>query len=100
MEAIKARVREMEAEAEKLKEMQNDVEKQMALSPPAGRHTLSYVFKRLKIAGYLACGTGIWFSVIETIFSLTCDFQSSNIAQQIAVQSCLYFFNLAIQVQR
>ena len=26
----------MEAEAEKLKEMQNDVEKQMALSPPAG----------------------------------------------------------------
>ncbi|CAN0066466.1 polyadenylate-binding protein 2 isoform X2 [Petromyzon marinus] len=35
LEAIKARVREMEEEAEKLKAMQNEVEKQMNLSPPA-----------------------------------------------------------------
>uniref|UniRef100_A0A3B4BC03 RRM domain-containing protein n=1 Tax=Periophthalmus magnuspinnatus TaxID=409849 RepID=A0A3B4BC03_9GOBI len=34
LEAIKARVREMEEEAEKLKELQNEVEKQMNLSPP------------------------------------------------------------------
>ena len=34
MEAIKARVREMEEEAEKLKEMQNEVDKQMNLSSP------------------------------------------------------------------
>ncbi len=32
LEAIKARVREMEEEAEKLKEMQSEVEKQMNLS--------------------------------------------------------------------
>jgi polyadenylate-binding protein 2 len=32
LEAIKARVREMEEEAEKLKEMQSDYEKQMNLS--------------------------------------------------------------------
>ncbi|KPP61157.1 polyadenylate-binding protein 2-like, partial [Scleropages formosus] len=36
LEAIKARVREMEEEAEKLKELQNEVEKQMNLSPPPG----------------------------------------------------------------
>ncbi|XP_038070081.1 polyadenylate-binding protein 2-B-like [Patiria miniata] len=38
LEAIKARVREMEEEAEKLKEMQSEVEKQMNMSspPPAG----------------------------------------------------------------
>jgi len=36
LEAIKARVKEMEAEAKKLKEMQNDVEKQMHLSPTQG----------------------------------------------------------------
>lgn len=35
LEAIKARVREMEEEAEKLKQMQSEVEKQMALSPPS-----------------------------------------------------------------
>lgn len=34
LEAIKARVREMEEEAEKLKEMQSEVEKQMNLSSP------------------------------------------------------------------
>ena len=34
LEAIKARVREMEEEAEKLKEMQNEVDKQMSLSSP------------------------------------------------------------------
>ncbi|XP_013790105.1 polyadenylate-binding protein 2-A-like [Limulus polyphemus] len=33
LEAIKARVREMEEEAEKLKQLQNEVEKQMNLSP-------------------------------------------------------------------
>nr|AAI33552.1 PABPN1 protein [Bos taurus] len=36
LEAIKARVREMEEEAEKLKELQNEVEKQMNMSPPPG----------------------------------------------------------------
>uniref|UniRef100_A0A8C5QLM2 RRM domain-containing protein n=1 Tax=Leptobrachium leishanense TaxID=445787 RepID=A0A8C5QLM2_9ANUR len=36
LEAIKARVREMEEEAEKLKELQNEVEKQMNKSPPTG----------------------------------------------------------------
>lgn len=36
LEAIKARVREMEEEAEKLKQMQNEVEKQMSISPPGG----------------------------------------------------------------
>ena len=36
LEAIKARVREREEEAEKLKELQNDVEKQMNMSPPPG----------------------------------------------------------------
>ncbi|XP_007449418.1 PREDICTED: polyadenylate-binding protein 2-like, partial [Lipotes vexillifer] len=36
LEAIKARVREMEEEAEKLKELQNEVEKQMNMSLSAG----------------------------------------------------------------
>ncbi|XP_075685018.1 polyadenylate-binding protein 2 [Rhinoderma darwinii] len=36
LEAIKARVREMEEEAVKLKELQNEVEKQMNMSPPPG----------------------------------------------------------------
>lgn len=36
LEAIKARVREMEEEAEKLKQMQSEVEKQMSISPPGG----------------------------------------------------------------
>ncbi|KAL6085767.1 hypothetical protein STEG23_027964 [Scotinomys teguina] len=36
LEAIKARVREMEEEAEELKELQNAVEKQMDMSPPPG----------------------------------------------------------------
>lgn len=40
LEAIKARVREMEEEAEKLKELQNEVEKQMNLSPPPGGFVL------------------------------------------------------------
>ncbi|XP_014677352.1 PREDICTED: polyadenylate-binding protein 2-like [Priapulus caudatus] len=35
LEAIKARVREMEEEAEKLKQMQNEVEKQLNMSPPS-----------------------------------------------------------------
>ncbi|XP_035887403.1 polyadenylate-binding protein 2-like [Phyllostomus discolor] len=36
LEAFKARVRETEEEAEKLKELQNEVEKQMTMSPPPG----------------------------------------------------------------
>lgn len=36
LEAIKARVREMEEEAEKLKQMQSEVEKQMSISSPTG----------------------------------------------------------------
>ncbi|XP_070575564.1 polyadenylate-binding protein 2-B-like [Ptychodera flava] len=39
LEAIKARVREMEEEAIKLKEMQNEVEKQMNMSSPPGALT-------------------------------------------------------------
>lgn len=39
--AIKARVREMEEEAEKLKHMQSEVEKQMSMSPPSGSLNLS-----------------------------------------------------------
>ena len=39
LEAIKARVREMEEEAEKLKEMQSEVEKQMNLSSPTAAAT-------------------------------------------------------------
>ncbi|XP_076449720.1 polyadenylate-binding protein 2-like [Babylonia areolata] len=39
LEAIKARVREMEEEAEKLKEMQTEVEKQMNLSSPKAATT-------------------------------------------------------------
>ncbi|XP_076470959.1 polyadenylate-binding protein 2-B-like isoform X2 [Babylonia areolata] len=41
LEAIKARVREMEEEAEKLKKMQNEVEKQMNLSSPTPAATSS-----------------------------------------------------------
>lgn len=41
LEAIKARVREMEEEAEKLKQMQSEVEKQMSMSPPGGVLSLS-----------------------------------------------------------
>ncbi|XP_022242365.1 polyadenylate-binding protein 2-like [Limulus polyphemus] len=41
LEAIKARVREMEEEAEKLKQMQNEMEKQMNMSPPTGSLGLS-----------------------------------------------------------
>lgn len=36
LEAIKARVREMEEEAEKLKQLQNEVDKQMNLGSPPG----------------------------------------------------------------
>ena len=39
IEAIKARVKEMEEEAEKLKEMQGEVEKQM-MSTKAGKRVL------------------------------------------------------------
>ncbi|XP_023220718.1 polyadenylate-binding protein 2 isoform X2 [Centruroides vittatus] len=41
LEAIKARVREMEEEAEKLKQMQSEVEKQMSMSPPGALLGLS-----------------------------------------------------------
>ncbi|BFZ12641.1 hypothetical protein BsWGS_15680 [Bradybaena similaris] len=41
LEAIKARVREMEEEAEKLKEMQTEVDKQMNLSSPTSAPTAS-----------------------------------------------------------
>lgn len=44
LEAIKARVREMEEEAEKLKELQNEVEKQMNLSPPPGASSFVLFF--------------------------------------------------------
>lgn len=43
--AIKARVREMEEEAEKLKQMQTEVDKQMSLGSPPG---LSTYFDTLK----------------------------------------------------
>lgn len=36
LEAIKARVREMEEEAEKLKQLQNEVDKQMNMGSPTG----------------------------------------------------------------
>lgn len=36
LEAIKARVREMEEEAEKLKQLQSDVDKQMNMGSPPG----------------------------------------------------------------
>ncbi len=42
MEAIKARVREMEEEAEKLKSMQSEVEKQMNLSTSSMSSTSKY----------------------------------------------------------
>jgi polyadenylate-binding protein 2 len=41
LEAIKARVREMEEEAEKLKEMQTEVDKQMNMSSPTAASTAS-----------------------------------------------------------
>uniref|UniRef100_A0A0B7AUQ2 RRM domain-containing protein n=1 Tax=Arion vulgaris TaxID=1028688 RepID=A0A0B7AUQ2_9EUPU len=41
LEAIKARVREMEEEAEKLKEMQTEVDKQMNMSSPTSAATAS-----------------------------------------------------------
>jgi len=41
LEAIKARVREMEEEAEKLKEMQTEVDKQMNMSSPTAAPTAS-----------------------------------------------------------
>lgn len=40
LEAIKARVKEMEEEAEKLKQMQSEVNKQMTLSSPTGIATI------------------------------------------------------------
>ena len=40
MEAIKARVKEMEEEAEKLKEMQNAVDLKMMTPPAAGGTTI------------------------------------------------------------
>lgn len=40
LEAIKARVKEMEEEAEKLKQMQSEVNKQMTLSSPTGISTI------------------------------------------------------------
>lgn len=46
LEAIKARVREMEEEAEKLKQLQNDVDKQMNLGSPPGLSKLRRVSKR------------------------------------------------------
>lgn len=36
LEAIKARVKEMEEEAEKLKQLQSEVDKQMSLGSPTG----------------------------------------------------------------
>lgn len=40
LEAIKARVKEMEEEAEKLKQMQSEVNKQMTLGSPTGTTTI------------------------------------------------------------
>lgn len=42
LEAIKARVREMEEEAEKLKQLQNEVDKQMNMGSPPGLSKYSY----------------------------------------------------------
>lgn len=45
LEAIKARVREMEEEAEKLKQLQSDVDKQMNMgSPPGFSKSSSFLF--------------------------------------------------------
>jgi len=41
LEAIKARVREMEEEAEKLKQMQDEAERQMSMSPPSNTSGMS-----------------------------------------------------------
>ncbi|XP_062916182.1 polyadenylate-binding protein 2 [Mobula hypostoma] len=48
LEAIKARVREMEEEAEKLKELQNEVEKQMNMSPPPSGPVIMSVEERME----------------------------------------------------
>lgn len=42
--AIKARVREMEEEAEKLKQMQTEVDKQMSMGSPPGLSKLNYLY--------------------------------------------------------
>lgn len=49
LEAIKARVREMEEEAEKLKQLQSEVDKQMNMGSPPG-------LSNEKIVYYLHCG--------------------------------------------
>ncbi|PVD20528.1 hypothetical protein C0Q70_18684 [Pomacea canaliculata] len=49
LEAIKARVREMEEEAEKLKEMQSEVEKQMNLSSTSAGSSTSFPSQEEKI---------------------------------------------------
>lgn len=43
LEAIKARVREMEEEAEKLKQLQNEVDKQMNMGSPPGISKIIHV---------------------------------------------------------
>ncbi|XP_043540865.1 polyadenylate-binding protein 2, partial [Chiloscyllium plagiosum] len=48
LEAIKARVREMEEEAEKLKELQNEVEKQMNMSPPPSGPVIMSIEERME----------------------------------------------------
>jgi len=50
LEAIKARVREMEEEAEKLKQMQDEVEKQMSCSPPASTSGMS-IEEKMEVDG-------------------------------------------------
>uniref|UniRef100_A0A8C2CX84 Poly(A) binding protein, nuclear 1 n=1 Tax=Cyprinus carpio TaxID=7962 RepID=A0A8C2CX84_CYPCA len=51
LEAIKARVREMEEEAEKLKELQNEVEKQMNLSPPPAGPVIMSIEEKMEADG-------------------------------------------------
>lgn len=48
MEAIKARVREMEEEAEKLKQLQSEVDKQMNMGSPPGMSMYSS-FKQILV---------------------------------------------------
>ncbi|XP_053480986.1 polyadenylate-binding protein 2-B-like isoform X2 [Ictalurus furcatus] len=51
LEAIEARVRELEEEAEKLKELQNEVEKQMNFSPPPAGPVIMSIEEKIEADG-------------------------------------------------
>uniref|UniRef100_A0A8C1J3C5 Poly(A) binding protein, nuclear 1 n=1 Tax=Cyprinus carpio TaxID=7962 RepID=A0A8C1J3C5_CYPCA len=95
LEAIKARVREMEEEAEKLKELQNEVEKQMNLSPPPAGPVIMSIEEKME-----ADGRSIYVGNVDygaTAEELEAHFHGCGSVNRVTILSTLNTVHIIIQ---